>query len=230
LRLIYVVCEVAYRLVADKRKVSKLGDLKGKKIGTFSGSSAGVFIHNMLSSAGIADNGYTTVAGNVCMKSPCASNTLPTQLKAGVIDAFGIWEPAVELGIESLGPSNVVVFQNSSVYREVYALYSTTDALNDPGKRKDIVEFVRALNKTLDVFANMPKEKGIYDYVAGKVGMDESVVEKVWGVHTWSGRWGSDLIDYIAAEDKYLAGQDKRAVITRKDLETFLDSSVLNEL
>jgi ABC-type nitrate/sulfonate/bicarbonate transport system substrate-binding protein len=163
LRLIYFICEVAYRLVAKKRKVSKLSDLKRKKIGTFPGSSAGVFIHNMLSSVGIADSGYTTVAGNVCMKSPCASNTLPTQLKAGAIDAFGIWEPAVELGIESLGPSNVVVFQNSSVYREVYALYRTTDALNDPGKRKDIVEFVRALNKTLDVFTNMPKEKGIYD-------------------------------------------------------------------
>jgi ABC-type nitrate/sulfonate/bicarbonate transport system substrate-binding protein len=166
----------------------------------------------------------------VCIKFPCASNTLPTQLKAGAIDAFGIWEPAVELGVESLGPSNVIVFQNSSVYREVYALYSTTDALNDPGKRKDIVEFVRALNKTLDVFANMPQEKGIYTYVAGKIGMDESVVEKVWGVHKWSGKWGSDLIDYIVAEDQYLAGQDKRAAIARKDVETFLDRSVLNEL
>jgi hypothetical protein len=60
--------------------------------------------------------------------------------------------------------------------------------------------------------------------------MDESVVGKVWEVHKWSGKWGSDLIDYIATEDKYLAGQDKRAAIARKDLETLLDRSVLSEL
>lgn len=86
------------------------------------------------------------------------------------------------------------------------------------------------MNKTLDVFTNMPKEKGVYDYVAGKMGMDEGVVAKVWGVHKWSGTWGSDLIDYTVAENKYLAGQDKRAVTQRKDLETFLDRSVLDKI
>jgi hypothetical protein len=31
-------------------------------------------------------------------------------------------------------------------------------------------------------------------------------------------------------EDKYLAAQDKRSVIPRKDLEKFLDTSVIDEL
>ncbi|KAF2822798.1 hypothetical protein CC86DRAFT_72112 [Ophiobolus disseminans] len=229
-RLIYIVCEVAYRIVADKRKgITKLADLKGKKIGTFSGTSASVFVHNMMATVGVKDSEYTIKSGNVCMKAPCASDTLPSQLKAGSIDAFGIWEPAVELGADAIG-SNAILFQNASIYREVYSLYSTTDALNNPAKRKDIVEFVRALNKTLDVFANKPKENGVYDYVAKEVGMDAPVVESVWVDHKWSGTWGNDLIDFIVEEDKYLAGTDKRSATSRKDLEKFLDRSIIDEL
>jgi hypothetical protein len=122
------------------------------------------------------------------------------------------------------------LFQNASIYREVYSLYSTTDALNNPTKRKDIVEFVRALNKTLDVFANKPKDKGVFDFVARAVGMDAPVVEKVWVDHKWSGTWGSDMIDFIVEEDKYLAGVDKRSVTSRAELEKFLDSSIIDEL
>lgn len=164
------------------------------------------------------------------MKTPCASNTFPSQLKSGAIDAFGVWEPAVELGAQALG-SNAITFQNASIYREVYALYSTTDALNDPSRRKDIVEFVRALNKTLDVFANKPKENGVYDFVAKAVGMDAPVVEAVWGDHKWSGRWDQkELVEFLVDEDAYLARVDKRTAIPRAELEKFLDTSVLDEL
>jgi ABC-type nitrate/sulfonate/bicarbonate transport system substrate-binding protein len=183
----------------------------------------------MMNSMGIKDSEYTTANGKVCMKTPCASDTLPAQLKAGTIDAFGVWEPAVELGVEALG-ANAVTFQNSTIYREVYSLYSTTDALNDPAKRKDIVEFVRALNKTLDVFTNKPKEDGVYDFVSKAVGVDVPVLEKVWEDHKWSGTWGGDLIEYIVKEDTYLASQDKRTVTLRSDLEKFLDTSVIDEL
>jgi ABC-type nitrate/sulfonate/bicarbonate transport system substrate-binding protein len=229
-RLIFVICEVAYRIVADKRKgIAQLSDLKGKKVATIPSSSASVFVHNMLSSVGVGDAAYTTPSGNVCMKTPCASDTLPAQLKAGTIDAFGMWEPAVELGAQALG-SNAITFQNASIYREVYALYSTTDALNNATRREDIVAFVRALNQTLDVFAQQPKEKGVYNYVSKAVGVDEAVVESVWKDHKWSGTWGEDLIEFIVQEDAYLAKTDRRSVVPRKELEKFLDRSVVEEL
>lgn len=164
------------------------------------------------------------------MKAPCASNTLPTQLELGAIDAFGIWEPAVELGAQALGP-NAVLFKNASIYREVYALYSTTEALNDPKRRGDIVEFVRALNKTIEVFSKDAEKAGVYDFVAKEVGMDARVVKAVWGDHNWSGRWNTnELVEFLAEEDAYLAKVDKRAVVPRIELETFLDTSVLDEL
>jgi ABC-type amino acid transport substrate-binding protein len=66
LRLIYIICEASYRIVADKRKgITRLADLKGKKIGTIQGTSAAIFIHNMLSSVGIKDSEYSTSNGKV---------------------------------------------------------------------------------------------------------------------------------------------------------------------
>jgi ABC-type nitrate/sulfonate/bicarbonate transport system substrate-binding protein len=233
-RLIYVICEVAYRIVADKRKgIKELKDLRGKKIGSFKGSSAAVFVHNMMSSVGVQDSEYSVTGGDVCMKAPCKDNTLPQLLVKGNLDAFGIWEPVVELGANALG-SNAIVFQNASIYREVYALYSTTDGLNNKAKRSDIIEFVKGLNKTLDIFADQQKEKGVYDFVAKQVGSDAGVVEAVWADHKWGGigggRWDDGLIDYLVEEDKYLAAQDHRAVTPRKELEKFLDRSVIAEL
>lgn len=230
-RLIYIVCEVPYRLVARKSaNIATLADLKGKKIGTIAGTSAGVFITRMLASAGVQEGQYSIVSGDVCMKTPCGSNTFPSMLKSGAIDAFGIWEPAVELGARALGEQNVVLFQNISTYREVYSLYSTTDKLNDAKKRKDVVEFVRALNQTRDVFSQTPEQSGIYDFVAKKVGMDVEIVKAVWGDHIWKGGWGDDLIDLLVSEDAYLAKADKRPAATRAELEKFLDASVLEEL
>ncbi|KAF2800550.1 periplasmic binding protein-like II [Melanomma pulvis-pyrius CBS 109.77] len=228
IRLIYIVCEVAYRIVANKAAgINTLADLKGKRIGTIPGTSAGVFVDKLLATAGLKTSDYTVVSGNVCMKTPCASGTFPQQIASKQIDAFGIWEPAVELAAQSLG-SNAIIFQNASIYREVYSLYSTTDKLNDPAKRKDIVEFVRALNKTLDIFTNKPDT--VYQTVASAVGMDASVVKAVWPDHKWTGTWGADLLPFLVEEDTYLAKKDNRATISKADLEKFLDTSIIAEL
>lgn len=220
---------MAYRIVANKASgIKTLSDLTGKKIGTIPGTSANVFVARMLDSVGVKENQYTIVSGKVCMKTPCASDTFPSQLQSKSIDAFGVWEPAVELGIKALGEKNTVVFQNASVYREVYSLYSTTEKLKDPAKRKDIVAFVRALNQTLDIYTNKPET--VYDFVAKEVGMDESVVKDVWADHKWSGTWGDDLIELLVQEDQYLSSVDKRGGTSRKDLDTFLDNSIIAEL
>jgi len=230
IRLIYIITEVAYRIVANKASgITKLADLKGKKIGTMSGTSAGVFVQRMLSSVGVSEGSYTLVNGNVCMKAPCGSGTFPQMLSSRQIDAFGIWEPAVELGIRAIGSSNAVVFQNASIYREVYSLYSTTEKLNDKAKRKDIVAFVRALNQTLNVFNEQPES--VYSFVGQSVGVDVDVLKAVWEDHKWSGTWvDSELMPLLVEEDALLARVDKRAGTSKADLQTFLDTSVIAEL
>lgn len=228
IRLIYMICEAHYRIVANKAAgINKLQDLKGKKIGTISSSSAKVFVDRMLASVGLKESEYTTVSGNVCMKTPCGSGTFPAMITSKQIDAFGVWEPAVELGAQALG-SNAITFQNGSIYREMYAFYSTTEKLNDPAKRKDIVAFVRALNKTLDVYNTKPES--VYKFVADEVGMDAKIVEDVWPDHKWTGVLPADLLNLLVDEDKYLAIKDNRSRTSKADLEKFLDTSIIAEL
>ena len=77
LLLIYVICQVAHRMIADRRKgIAKLKDLRGKRIGTFNDSSASVFVHNMMSIVGVRDDEYEVVSGFWCMKAPCDNTSL----------------------------------------------------------------------------------------------------------------------------------------------------------
>jgi ABC-type nitrate/sulfonate/bicarbonate transport system substrate-binding protein len=131
LRIIYTVCEVYYRIVANKKSGSgivTLKDLKGKKIGSFPGTSAAYFVQKYLATAGLATSDYTIVAGNVCTASPCGAGTFPYMLQHGTIDAVGMWEPSGELAAEALG-NNSIIFQDRSVYREIFNLHSTAEKL-----------------------------------------------------------------------------------------------------
>jgi len=228
-RLIGIIVEVTYRLVANKAAgITTLADLKGKRIGTMAGSSAEVFVRQLLASAGLSQQDYTVVGGDVCMRAPCGANSFPQLLKNRKIDAFGIWETAVELGIEALGEANVAIFKNASVYREVYSLYSTAEKLKDADMRKKIVQFVRALNQTYDVFKNQPDK--VYSTVAQTVRVDVPVLKKVWDDHKWGpGSLGNDLIDYLAYEEQYLSKADRRQAFTRADLTKFIDPTVYQD-
>ncbi|KAG9239010.1 hypothetical protein BJ875DRAFT_529390, partial [Amylocarpus encephaloides] len=226
IRLIYIIVEVGYRIVANKASgITKLADLKGKKVRTFRGSSAEVFMDKMLASVGVPRNASTHVSGSVCMKAPCASGTYPQLLASKQIDAFGLWEPIVELGLKAIG-ENAAIFQNFSIYREVYSLYSTTEKLGNTKTRKDIVAFAKALKQTSDVYVNKPEL--VYQYVAGLSGMDASVVQDVWPDHRWgNGTMPDDLLEFLVEEDAYLAKMDKRVGVSRADLAKFIDTSVL---
>ena len=64
IRLIYIICEVGYRIVADRSKgIKSLADLKGKKIGSIKGSSAAVFVDKMMKNVGVKEGEYTITSG-----------------------------------------------------------------------------------------------------------------------------------------------------------------------
>lgn len=231
LRMIYTIVDVPYRIVANKAAgISTLADLKGKRVGTTPGTSASYFVKKLLNSAGLKDSEYTVVSGNPCMKAPCGSGTFPAQIQAKTIDAFGVWEPAPELGGQVLGDS-AIFFQNATVFREIYSLFTTTEKLNDPASRKAIVEFIRALDQAIDVFKNKPEE--VYQFVAQTMSMDTATVQAIWPVHKWAGTLGMDmdsnLIDYMVEEDVFVASQNRRQPMTRDIIAQFVDNSVISD-
>ncbi|ETS77991.1 hypothetical protein PFICI_10053 [Pestalotiopsis fici W106-1] len=228
LRIIYTVVEVAYRLVAsNKAGVTSLSDLKGKKIGTIPSTSAAYFVQRYLSTAGgLADSDYTVVSGSNCNSAPCGAGTLPYMLAHGSVAAVGMWEPTLELAIEVLG-SDAVVFQNKTVYQEVYNLYTTAEKLQNASTRKDIVAYLRALDQTAQLFTN--QSASVIPRVAKTMNMNEAVVKAVWPVHDWSGGLASNLLDVLVPEDQWVAKVDRRSPISKDVLATMIDASVLAE-
>ncbi|KAK3934837.1 hypothetical protein QBC46DRAFT_68441 [Diplogelasinospora grovesii] len=229
LRIIYTVAEVYYRLVAAKKSgISALADLKGKKIGSFPGTSAAYFVERLLTSAGLKNTDYTVVSGNICSGAPCGAGTFPYMLQHGTVDAVGMWEPSVQLAIDALGKENVVIFQNRTVYREVFNLHSTAEKLQDASKRKEIVGFLQALIKAEQKFVQDPAS--VYPRVSAAVNVDTTVLEEVWPVHGWNtGTLPDDLLDVLVAEDQWVARTDRRTAMARDTLANLIDGSVLKE-
>lgn len=229
IRMIYTIVDVPYRVVASKAAgINTLADLKGKRVGTMPNTSANYFVKKLLNSAGLKNSEYTTVSGTACMKAPCGAGTLPAQMQAKAIDAFGTWEPSPELAGRALGADGVF-FQNATVFREIYSLFTTTDKLNDPTSRKAIVEFVRALDQAVGAFRDTPEK--VYQFVSQTMGMDAATVQAVWPVHIWAGTLGEgmdgDLVDYMVEEDVYVASQNQRQPMTRDVIAQFVDNSII---
>lgn len=213
--------------MADKRKISKVADLKGKKIGCMSATSSGYFVERMMDAAGVKKGEYSIVNGNQCLNEPCGSGTFPAMLKGGQIDAVGFWEPTVELAARAIGSENAIFFQDFNVYREIFNLHTTSEKLSDPAKRKEIVEFLRALEKSLKLF--QAGDEGVIARAAKAVKMEEELMKAVWPVHKWTGTVPSDLEDVLAKEDGYVAGVDNRSPMSAETLKGMVDRSVLDE-
>lgn len=231
LRVVWTVCQVPYRLVASRKAgVRTLADLRGKRVGTLQGTSAGYFVERLLSTVGgLRPSDYTVVAGGACSASPCGAGTLPYMLQHGTVDAVGFWEPTAELALEALGgPDQAVVFQNRSAYREVYNLHTTADKLQDPAKRREIVAFVKALVQAQKLFASNDTSK-LLPRVSSAVGVSVQLLQKVWPIHDWTGGIPSDLLDVLVAEDQYVAQTDRRTAMTRAQLSQLIDDSVMKE-
>ena len=137
-----------------------------------------------------------------------------------------MWEPSIEIAAQALG-SNAIVFQQDSVYREVFNLHSTAEKLKDPAIRKQIVAYVKALTKAENVFTSKPES--VYSRVASATRVNEGVLKAVWPIHKFNGTLAADLLDVLVEEDIWVAKVERRNPMTRADLTALVDPSVLQE-
>ncbi|OTB02785.1 hypothetical protein M426DRAFT_24393 [Hypoxylon sp. CI-4A] len=228
LRTIGTVAEVYYRIVANKKSgIETLEDLKEKKIGALRSTSSEYYVQEYLATVGLKPEDYTIVNGLPCLQEPCAANSFPALLKSGSIDAIGIWEPSVELGAQALGSDAIVFGSNQTTYREIYNLATTSEKLDDPEKREEIVQFLKALKQAEEVFRTDPSK--VISRAAEAVKTNSTLLEAVWPVHRWDVRLPSDFLDVLEDEDKFVASYNRRDAIPRETLATLIDSSVLDE-
>ena len=134
IRVVLTVAECYYRIVARQSSgIARLSDLKGKRVGTALNTSAHYFLSKMARTAGVAEADVTAVA----VPLP----DMPAALTRGDVDAIAIWEPQAHNSEQALG-ADAIVFQDRSVYRELFNLNTTAEVLGDPVRRKALVTAV----------------------------------------------------------------------------------------
>jgi NitT/TauT family transport system substrate-binding protein len=220
LRILCTVTETFYRIVARRSSgIAQLADLRGKRVGTITNTSAHYYLDKMLRTVGLT-------AADVSVVSVVPLSRMATMLQGGQVDALTSWEPEPQRAADAIG-ADLIEFQDRSVYREIVNLHTTRERLADPEKRRGMVAFVRALMRAADIFQNQPEQ--VLPFVSETLGQPQPLLMKVWHLERFPGRLVPDLLDVLEQEEPWVARQTGRTPRTRMQLAELIDDSVLKE-
>lgn len=219
IRILLTVAEGLYRVIARRSAgIKTIADLRGKRIVTPPNTSAHYHLTKMLGAAGLREGDVTLVAR--------ATTEMSAAVGKREADAISMWEPEGQKTLDVLG-DDAIVFQDNSVYRELFSLYTTTDVLNDPRRRVELVGFVRAVIGAADTVKMRPRD--VIPLVATRIKQSEDTVARSWTFHRFPVALPGDLLSVLIEEDRWIANGQKRPPMTREQLAALIDSSVLNE-
>jgi sulfonate transport system substrate-binding protein len=226
LRAIMTVTEGRYRIVARRSAgINALGDLKGRRVGTLANTSAAYFLERMLKSVRLEPADVVTVAD-------IGLPDLSAALVDGRIDALAMWSPEAEEAEIALG-KDAVAFEGEGIYREIFNLNTTTQALADPVKRAAIKEFLRALIVARDAMARDPRpaQRLVVDRMAAyPPAYPLALVAASWPHHHYLVGKAPDLVDVMVEQEKWLARIGGRAPRDRESLAKLVDYTLLDEV
>lgn len=220
LRIVLGVSEGLYRIVARRSAgIASVADLKGKRVATIEQTSSGYFLDRMLRRAGLTFD-------DIEARPIVPLSGMTDALRKGEVDAVVIWEPESEKSARALG-DDLVEFDGTGVYRELFNLNTTAEKLADPATRKRIVRFVRAVLDAGQAIASDARRAKRLVVAAG--GFAPQDVEDSWSHHRFEPGMPNDLLDVMAEEEQWLAARDKRSARSRGELATLIDASVYRE-
>jgi len=218
-RLLFTLSEGLYRVIARKSAgINSLADLRGKKVITVPNTSAHYHLIQMLRKTGLQESDVTIVTAGATEMAAAVANRRA--------DAISMWEPEAQNALEALG-NDAIVFQDNEVYRELFSLYTTTDVLNDSKRRRELVEFVRALLTAVERVRT--KSADVIPLVSKTIMQPQDKVARSWRYQSFPAAVPADLLDVLTAEDRWVAGVQQRKALSRDELARFIDRSVLEE-
>lgn len=225
LRFIFTVAECPYRIVARRSAgISRLADLRGKRVGTQLESSGEFFLDAMLRTDGLCAGDVTLVPFMAHTDAPISR--LPEALLDGSIDAVALWEPQVQRARTAIG-ADAIEFYDPAVYTEKFNLCTTQANLEDPVMRARIVEFVASL---ITASRRLRVDPGIgWQLVANAARLDVETVKDAWPYFAFPVDLASDLLDVLARQEPWISRLQRRAPRTREALGTLIDSSVVRD-
>lgn len=225
LRCIVTVAEGVYRILARRSAgITRLEDLRGKRVGTMPKTSSAYYLDHTLRTIGMTEDDVTTVPYVAGSKRPLSMMT--DALLQGEIDAMTVWEPEMQRAQEALG-ADAIEFHDPRGYRENFALFTTEAKLNDPALRRQIVAFVAALIQASEAIRHDPSET--VALVARAARFDEQLVARAWAHHTYPATLLPDMLDVMVQEEVWVARETGRTPRTRAELAPLIDDSVLRD-
>ena len=218
-RMLLTVAEGLYRVIARKSAgISRLADLKGKRITTPRGTSAHYHLVRMLASAGVAESDVTIVS--------VPPTEMARAIAAREADAISMWEPEAQAALDVLG-SDAIVFQDNAIYRELFSLYTSTEVLADSRRHRELVTFVRGVLDATQTIRTMPRT--VLPLIARSIDQPEQKVAASWKFHAFPAALPNDMLDVLTEEERWMAKAQQRQPRTRDQLAAFIDTSVLDE-
>jgi NitT/TauT family transport system substrate-binding protein len=228
LRIIMTVSESFYRLVGRRSSgISKLADIKGKRVIVPQQTSAHYYLAAMLRSVGLTDADVTIVSMPAPPAGTPASKFRSAEaLARGDADVIATFEPEPQVAVNLLG-KDAIILQNKKVYREAFNLHARAPDLADPEKRRAIVAFVRAAAQASAAIKKDPKK--YWPHISSVIGFTEEQISWGWPETEFPVRIIPDMLDVLETEEAWLAKNNNRPARSRKELEKFIDRSVVEE-
>jgi NitT/TauT family transport system substrate-binding protein len=219
LRIVMTVAECEYRIVARRSAgIRRLVDLRGRKVGTPANTSAEYYLSKMLRTVKLDESDVTVV--------PMPVADMAAAMKRGDVDAVSGWEPGAQDSIAALG-ADAIVFQDPSVYRELFNLNTTAGVLSDPAKRRLLVGVVRAIaGASRDVRA---RPADVRPLLSSRINVPQATIATVWRHFRVPTSLPPDTLDVLVEEEPWVAARQKRSPRTRAQLQSLIDDSVLRE-
>jgi sulfonate transport system substrate-binding protein len=228
LRIIMTVSESFYRLVGRRSAgISKLSDLKGKRVLVPRLTSAHYYMVAMLRSAGLKEEDVTIVSLPALQPGQTSSKFRSAEaLARGEVDFIATFEPEPEVAVQKLG-KDAIVLQDKKVYREAFNLNARAPDLADPEKRRAIVAFVRAAAQASAAIRKDPKK--YWPHISSVIGFTEEEISWGWPETHFPVKIIPDMLDVLETEEQWLAKVSNRAPRNRAELARFIDRSVVEE-
>ncbi len=128
---------------------------------------------------------------------------------------------------------DAVAFNGEGVYREIFNLNTTAQALADPGKRAAIKDLLRALIAASNAMKrdSRPAQGLVVQRMSVyPTAYSPAVVAASWPHHHYVTGKVPDLLDVMVEEEQWLAQIEKRTPRTRAALAQLIDYSLLDEI
>jgi sulfonate transport system substrate-binding protein len=227
LRIIMTVTESFYRLVARRSAgIATLADLKGKRAMLPRNTSAHYYLVAMLRTAGLTEEDVEIVNLPPAQGDQTGMDQMSDALARGDVDVISIWEPEPEDALRRLG-DDAIVFQDRSVYREVFNLHARAPDLADPSKRRSIVAFVRAVAEASAALNDSPEM--YWPHVSSVTSFTTEEISWGWPEMQFPVQIIPDMLDVLEVEEVWVAKERNRVPRSRDELAQFIDRSVVEE-